>query len=69
MVFKIVVISLLLFILISLGVALFSFVKTRPDDNSERTLKALTVRIGLSIALIILLVIGQRLGLITPHNI
>ena len=69
MVFKFIVISLLLFILISLGTALFSLVRTKPDADSNRTVKALTVRIGLSIALIVLLIIGQKLGLITPHNI
>jgi hypothetical protein len=69
MVFKFIVISLLLIILISLGTALFSLVKTKPDADSDRTVKALTIRIGLSIALIVLLIVGQKLGLISPHNI
>ena len=67
MLFKIIIISLLLIILISLGTALFSMVKNQPDSN--RTVKALTVRITLSIALLILIMIGYSMGLIAPHNL
>jgi uncharacterized membrane protein YidH (DUF202 family) len=67
MFFKIIIISLLLIILISLGTALFSMVKNQPDSN--RTVKALTVRITLSIALLILIMVGYSMGLITPHNL
>jgi hypothetical protein len=67
MLFKIIIISLLLIILISLGTALFSMVKNQPDSN--RTVKALTVRITLSIALLILIMVGYSMGLITPHNL
>jgi hypothetical protein len=67
MLFKIIIISLLLIILISLGTALFSMVKNQPDSN--RTVKALTVRITLSIALLILIMVGYSMGLIAPHNL
>jgi uncharacterized membrane protein YidH (DUF202 family) len=67
MFFKIIIISLLLIILISLGTALFSMVKNQPDSN--RTVKALTVRITLSIALLILIMVGYSMGLIAPHNL
>jgi hypothetical protein len=67
MLFKIIIISLLFIILISLGTALFSMMKNRPESN--RTVKALTVRISLSIALLILIMIGYSLGLITPHSL
>ena len=67
MLFKIIIISLLLIILISLGTALFSMVKNQPDSN--RTVKALTVRVALSIALLILIMIGYSMGLITPHGL
>jgi hypothetical protein len=67
MLFKIIIISLLLIILISLGTALFSMVKNQPESN--RTVKALTVRITLSIALLILIMVGYSMGLITPHNL
>ena len=67
MLFKIIIISLLLIILISLGTALFSMVKNQPDSN--RTVKALTVRITLSIALLILIMVGYSMGLIAPHKL
>ena len=67
MLFKIIIISLLLIILISLGTALFSMMKNQPESN--RTVKALTVRITLSIALLILIMVGYSMGLITPHNL
>lgn len=64
--FKIIIVSVLLFIIYSLGVALFSFVKN--DPNSDKMLKALTFRISLSIVLIIIMMIGAKMGLITPHG-
>ena len=67
MLFKIIIIGLLLVILVSLGTALFSMLKNEPDSN--RTVKALTVRIALSIALLILIMVGYSMGLITPHNL
>ena len=67
MLFKIIIVSLLLIILVSLGTALFSMLKNDPDSN--RTVKALTFRISLSIALLILIMVGYSLGLIAPHNL
>ena len=67
MLFKIIIIGLLLIILFSLGTALFSMLKPEPESN--RTVKALTVRISLSIALLVLIMIGYSMGLITPHNL
>ena len=67
MLFKIIIISLLVIILISLGTALFSMMKNEPDSN--RTVKALTVRIALSIALLVLIMIGYSMGLIAPHKL
>jgi hypothetical protein len=55
----------LVFILASLGIALFSLVKDK--GQSERTVKALTVRIGLSIALLAFVMICGSLGLIDPN--
>ena len=67
MLFKTIIIGLLLIILVSLGTALFSMLKNEPESN--RTIKALTVRISLSIALLVLIMIGYSMGLITPHNL
>ncbi len=56
-------------IVISLGSALFHIVKHKGDDDSRKTAKALTTRIGISLALFILLFIAYASGLIQPHGI
>lgn len=66
MIFKIVILSLLLVVLISLGSALVAMAK---GDKSDKMLKSLTWRIGLSVAIFILLLIGQAMGIITPHGL
>ena len=66
MIFKIVILSLLLVVLISLGSALVAMAK---GDKSDKMLKSLTWRIGLSVAIFILLLIGQAMGFITPHGL
>jgi len=65
MLFKAVVVIVLVLILLSLATALFSML--RGNQDSTRTVKALTVRIALSIGLLIFLMIGYSLGLISPH--
>ena len=65
--FKIAIVSILLFIIFSLGVALFAFVKQ--GKSSDKMLKALTLRITLSIALLIFMMLGAQFGLISPHGI
>jgi len=65
--FKIIMIAALLFIIFSLAVAFVAFIKKEAD--SDKMLKALTFRIGLSIALIIIMMIGAQFGLISPHGI
>ncbi len=67
MLMKIIIVSILLVILASMGMALFSLVKDK--GQSDRTVKALTVRIALSIGLLIILMIGYKLGLIAPHSL
>jgi cytochrome bd-type quinol oxidase subunit 2 len=66
MIFKLLVIALLLSILYALGSALFALLKS--NGNSERMVRALTVRISLSLGLFILLMVGYATGLITPHS-
>ena len=66
-IFKIAIILLLVIILISLASGLFFLV--RDKGKSDRTVKSLTLRIVLSIALFILLFIGFASGLIKPHGI
>ena len=60
---KIVVILFLVFILGSLFSALYFLV--RDKGQGERTVKALTVRISLSVVLFMLLMLGYYFGVIT----
>jgi hypothetical protein len=66
MVFKVVILSLLFVVLISLGSALVAMVS---GDRSDKMVKSLTWRIGLSVLIFLLLLIGQAMGLITPHGL
>ena len=63
---EMVVIVALILIVGSLGNALFALSSGRGDP--DRMIRSLTVRIGLSVALFAALMIGWRLGLITPHS-
>ena len=62
---KLLVVAMLLGIVASLGRALFCMASGPSDDDGM--VRALTVRVGLSVALFLLLLIGWRLGLIDPH--
>jgi hypothetical protein len=66
---KIVFIVAFIFIIISLGSALFHLVKHKDQDHSKKTVNALTFRIGLSIVLFILMYIAYATGLIKPEGI
>lgn len=57
---KIAILLLLLLIVASLFFALFAFMKDK--GKSTRMVKALYVRVGLSVALIIFLIVGYNLG-------
>lgn len=67
MLVKLVIIAMLLGIVLSLGSALRHMV--REPDGSKRMVRALSWRIGLSIALFVLLFVGYATGLIQPHGI
>lgn len=62
---RIIVILFILVILASLGSALYYLVKDR--GTTERTAKALTIRVALSLALFLLLMLGFHFGLITTQ--
>ena len=66
-IFKTIIVVLLLIVIFSLGQALFFLIKD--ESRSDRMLKALTWRIGLSVFIFILLIIGQAVGLIQPHGL
>lgn len=67
MITKALIVFTLFAILISLGSAMVYMVKDK--GQSDRTVKALSVRIGLSMALFILMMLGIAAGLITPHGV
>lgn len=61
------VVVALLAIVASLGVALVRLVQDK--GRTDRTVKALTFRIGLSFALFLLLLFGFLSGMIVPHGV
>lgn len=63
---KTVIFVTLILIVASLGSALYAMVKDKGD--SDRTVKALTVRIGLSIALLAFVMLSGKLGFLTPSS-
>ncbi|MCE2999300.1 MAG: twin transmembrane helix small protein [Betaproteobacteria bacterium] len=62
---RIVVILFIAVILFSLGSALYYMIRDR--GSGERTAKALTVRIALSVILFLMLIIGFQSGVITTR--
>jgi hypothetical protein len=66
-VIKILIIVTLFAIVGSLGSALFHL--SRGKGDSKKMARALTVRVGLSVLLFILLMLAWYNGLITPHSI
>ena len=64
---KIVVAIAFILILGSLGSALFYLM--RDKGKSNRTVQALALRVGLSITLFLLILLGYKLGYITPTGI
>lgn len=69
MIIKSIVIVAFLLIIISLGSALYHLVKHGDQEQSEKTAKALTFRIGLSVMLFILIFIAYASGWIKPEGI
>ncbi len=61
-----IVIIFLVLILASLGSALFYLV--RDKGQSDRTLRALTLRVALSVSLFVLLMLGYYFGLLKPGH-
>ena len=64
---KILVLVLVVLILFSLGSGLYFLIKDR--GTSERTVKALTWRVGLSVALFALLMLCYYLGFIPAQGL
>lgn len=61
------IVAFLGIILYNLGAGLYYMLVD--DASSKRTVRALTRRIGLSVALIVMVVIGIASGWIQPHGV
>lgn len=66
--FKLLVLAILVGIVVSLGSALFHLVHDRKGET-RNMVRALTVRISLSVALFVLLFIAWAAGWIQPHGL
>lgn len=64
---KIFITLLLIAVLYCLGSALFYMIS--PKSNPEKMAKALAWRIGISLGIFALLIVGFFMGWITPHGI
>ncbi|RRQ23096.1 twin transmembrane helix small protein [Thiohalobacter thiocyanaticus] len=64
---KLFIVLVLLVILGSLASGLIFLIKDKGD--SDRTVKALTWRIGLSVTLFLLLMLGYATGVLQPHGV
>lgn len=62
--FRLIVIAILAAIIFSLGSGLYYLVKDR--GRSDRVVRALTVRIALSIGLVVILLVGLATGWLVP---
>ncbi len=64
---KTIIVLVFLAILVSLGMAFFALVKDH--GQTDRVVKALTVRVALSVGLFIFLLVGFATGILTPHGL
>jgi len=66
-VIKILILGVLFAIVVSLGSALFHL--SRGKGDPQKMVRALTIRVGLSVVLFILLMLAWYNGLISPHGV
>jgi len=64
---KVIIVAFLIVIVYNLGAALYYLMTDKGE--SDRMVKSLTRRIGLSVLLILLVMLGIWLGIIKPHDI
>jgi cytochrome bd-type quinol oxidase subunit 2 len=65
--FRILIVCVLVGIVVSLGSALFHLSSGKGD--SRKMVRALTIRVGLSVGLFLLLIGAWAMGIISPHGI
>jgi hypothetical protein len=66
---RLVVVLVLIAIVVSLGSALYQLTRGPGGEASAKMARALTIRIGLSVALFLLLMLAWYAGLISPHGL
>jgi hypothetical protein len=66
---KILILVALFAIVGSLGSALFHLSRGKGEDDSRKMARSLTIRVGLSLALFILLMLAWHAGLIKPTGL
>ena len=64
---KLVIIAVLIMIVWNLGAGMYYMMVDK--GRSDRTVKSLTKRIALSVALILLVIVGIATGFIKPHGV
>ena len=64
---KLIIVAFLVVIVYNLGAGLYYMISDK--SKTDRTVKALTRRIALSVALILLIVLGILTGVIEPHGV
>lgn len=64
--FKLIIVILLLFVIVTLFTALYQLNKS--DANSTKVVKTLALRVGLSLFIVFLIGVGQVTGLITLNR-
>jgi hypothetical protein len=69
MLVKIIIVAFLLAILASLFSGLYFLLKDPGTSQDRRTVKALTVRVALSIAFALFLILSYHMGWIHPHGV
>jgi hypothetical protein len=69
MLVKIIIVGFLVAIVASLFSGLFFLLKDPSTTNNRRTVRALTIRVGLSIAFALFLVLSYFMGWIHPHSV
>jgi TRAP-type C4-dicarboxylate transport system permease large subunit len=66
-IYKVALVVMFLVVVFNLGQALYFMMTDK--DGSKRTVWALTRRIGLSLVLIAMVIVGIKLGWIHPHGV
>ncbi len=64
---KLIIIAFIVVILYNLGAGLYYMMVDK--GTTDRTVRSLTWRIGLSVALIVLVILGIWTGVIQPHDV